>query len=268
MLTSSPFIFPKDKNGLQAYHPFALLPQLLTILIVTFLIMVLCLCYNKSLKKQKADQAPRGLALAAEIFIKWIEKQVIELMGTKYKILTVYVIYVLLFVGIGNLMSIVGFESIVTAYTVPLSLGLVAFFGIYYFGFKYQKWAFFRRFLDNPLEIIQQFVPLISISFRLFGNILGGSIIILLFTTLMNNLWGKIPFLGALDFLGGMILPLLNVYFDIFDGLIQSYIFIILTLSYWSLELAREKEPKEEAKKSKMRVVQVAQPMHKRVNLY
>ena len=249
-------------GGLSSWNYKEPLPQLLTIFLVTLIIMILCLSYHKSLKKQKADQAPRGLALASEIFIKWIERQVIELMGTKYKFLTVYVIYVLLFVGFGNLMSIVGFESIVTAYTVPLSLGLVAFFGIYYFGFKYQKWAFFRRFLDNPLEIIQQFVPLVSISFRLFGNILGGSIIILLFTTLFNNLWGKIPYIGAVDFLGGMILPLLNVYFDIFDGLIQSYIFIMLTLSYWSLELSRES--KETNQKERTRVIKV-DPTPKRV---
>ena len=246
---------PSGKSGMASWSPFVLLPQLLTILIVTFLIMILCWCYNRSLKKTVINEAPTGIVLFAEISIKWVERQVVDLMGTKYKFLTVYMIYILMFAGIGNLMPILGFESIVTAYTVPLTLGLVAFFGIYYFGLKYQKWAFFQKFLVNPLEIIQQFVPLISISFRLFGNTLGGSIIILLLSQLLGFIWGKIPFIGPVDLLSGMILPFLSIYFDMFDGLIQSYIFAILTITYWAMEM---QETKKESKiKNKERVISV-----------
>lgn len=56
--------------------------------------------------------------------------------------------YLLLYIGIGNLMSVVGFESLATAYTVPLSMGLVTFLGIYYFGIKYQKLVYFKSFLS------------------------------------------------------------------------------------------------------------------------
>ena len=243
------FIYLQAKSGLKAWDPFALLPQLVTIFIVTFLIMWICIAYNKSLKLSSTSQAPRGIVLVVELFIKWIERQVIELMGTKYKCLTVYVIYILLFVGIGNLMSVIGFESIVTSYTVPLSLGLVTFGGIYYFAFKYQKLMFFKKFLVNPLDLIQQFVPLISISFRLFGNILGGSIIILLVTTLLNNIWGKIPIFGPVDLLAGVFLPFLSIYFDIFDGLIQSYIFAMLTITYWAMEMQHGNDNHKEERK-------------------
>ncbi|WFG96572.1 F0F1 ATP synthase subunit A [Spiroplasma citri] len=235
-----------NKSGMDAWNYTILLPQLITIVITTFIIMLLSIGYYKRLKKLGPTDVPTGLVLFAEITIKWVEKQVVDLMGPKYKFLTVYVMYLLLYIGIGNLMSVVGFESLATAYTVPLSMGLVTFLGIYYFGIKYQKLVYFKKFFINPLELLTQFVPLISISFRLFGNILGGTVIITLFTALMSFIWGHIPYIGPVDLLAGVFLPFLSIYFDVFDGLIQAYIFAILTIAYWAREMKTETKEKKE----------------------
>ncbi|WP_374696626.1 F0F1 ATP synthase subunit A [Spiroplasma endosymbiont of Polydrusus formosus] len=235
-----------NKSGMDAWSYMVLLPQLITIVITTFIIMLLLIGYYKRIKKLGPTDVPTGLVLFAEIAIKWVEKQVIDLMGPKYKFLTVYVMYLLLYTGIGNLISVVGFESLSTTYTVPLSMGLVTFIGIYYFGIKYQKIVYFKKFFINPLELLTQFVPLISISFRLFGNILGGTIIITLFTALMGFIWGKIPYIGPVDLLTGIFLPFLSIYFDVFDGLIQAYIFSILTIAYWAMEIKTENKEKKE----------------------
>ncbi|AGM24671.1 F0F1 ATP synthase subunit A [Spiroplasma chrysopicola] len=230
----------ETQSGMGAWSYTILLPQLITIVITTFIIMMLSIGYYKRLKRLGPTDVPGGLVLFAEISIKWVEQQVVELMGPKYKSLTIYVMYLLLYIGIGNLMSVVGFESIATAYTVPLSMGLVTFIGIYYFGIKYHKIVFFKKYIVNPLELLTQFVPLISISFRLFGNLLGGSIIMALFSSLMGFIWGQIPYIGPVDLLSGVTLPFLSLYFDIFDGIIQAYIFAILTISYWALEIKEE----------------------------
>ncbi|MBW1242018.1 MAG: F0F1 ATP synthase subunit A [Spiroplasma poulsonii] len=241
-----------NKTGMDAWSYTILLPQLVTIVLTTFIIMLLSIGYYKRLKKIGPTDVPTGLVLFAEIAIKWVEKQVVDLMGPKYKFLTVYVMYLLLYVGIGNLMSVVGFDSLATAYTVPLSMGLVTFIGIYYFGIKYQKLMYFKKFIVNPLELLTQFVPLISISFRLFGNILGGTVIIALFTALMSFIWGQIPYIGPVDLLAGVFLPFLSIYFDVFDGLIQAYIFSILTIAYWAIEMhTDEKTDKEKTIKLK-----------------
>ena len=249
MNLNSKWIPDPTKSGFSAWSIYTLLPQLTSILIVTIVLSVLMFNYNRALKKTKVDEAPRGLVLFAEISIKWAERQVTELLGVRYKYLTVYFMYLLLYLGVGNLFSIIGFDSLVTAYTVPFTLGLVALFGIYYFGFKFQRLAYFKKYLNNPLEIIQQFVPLISMTFRLFGNILGGTIILLLLSTLLNNIWGKIPYIGAVDLLAGVIMPFLLIYFDLFDGLIQAFIFTILTFAYWSLEIAHGSERPEKKRK-------------------
>ncbi|UZQ32075.1 MAG: F0F1 ATP synthase subunit A [Spiroplasma phoeniceum] len=235
-----------NKSGMDAWSYTILLPQLVTIVITTFIIMLLSIGHYKRLKKLGPNDIPTGLVLFAEITIKWVEKQVVDLMGPKYKFLTVYFIYLLLYIGIGNLISVVGFESLATAYTAPLSMGLVTFFGIYYFGIKYQKLVYFKKFFVNPLELLTQFVPLISISFRLFGNILGGTVIITLFTALMSFIWAQIPYIGPVDLLSGVFLPFLSIYFDVFDGLIQAYIFAILTIAYWAMEMKTETKDKNE----------------------
>ncbi|WP_342252702.1 FoF1 ATP synthase subunit a [Spiroplasma endosymbiont of Amphibalanus improvisus] len=227
-----------DPSGMDSWNPLMLMPQLVTIFLVFLIMMILILSYNKSLKKASIDKAPTGIVLIGELVIKWLEEQIVDLMGTRYRGLTVYGLYLLFYLGIGNLMEVIGFDSIVSSFTVPLSLGIITFIGIYYFGIKYHKLVFFKKFL-NPLELIQQFVPLISISFRIFGNVLGGSIIVLLLTSLLNGIWSSIPYLGPVDLLAGMILPFLSIYFDIFDGLVQAYIFTILTIAYWAMEMGK-----------------------------
>lgn len=230
-------LIPGSGNGISAWSIYTLLPQLTAIFIVTGILMLLILAYNRALKKTAIDEAPRGIVLIAELIIKWSENQVTDLLGMKYKKVSVYFLFLLLYLGIGNLLGLIGFDSQVSDYMIPFTLGLVAFFGIYYFGFKYQKLAFFKRYLLNPLDVFQQFVPLISLTFRLFGNVLGGTILLLLLTSFLNYLWGHIPYIGPVDLLAGIFLPFFSIYFDIFDGLIQAYVFAILTIAYWSNEM-------------------------------
>ena len=82
--------------------------------------------------------------------------------------------------------------------------------------------------------------PLISLSFRLFGNILGGSIIISLLYYVANKAWALIPIIGEVNLLGSLITPVFHAYFDIFNGVIQAYVFTLLTMLYWSLETSSD----------------------------
>jgi F-type H+-transporting ATPase subunit a len=118
-----------------------------------------------------------------------------------------------------------------TSYTTTFAMGLVTFIGIYIFGIKFQRLAFFKRYL-NPLELLTQFVPLVSISFRLFGNILGGSIIMALLYQFSDLISRQVPIIGQVNFLAGFLAPFFHFYFDIFFGVIQAVIFSILTLVY------------------------------------
>jgi len=67
-------------------------------------------------------------------------------------------------------------------------MAIVTFVGIYVVGIRFQKLLFFKKYLVNPLELISQFSPFISLSFRLFGNVLAGSVILGMFYGLTGTI--------------------------------------------------------------------------------
>lgn len=237
-------------SSFSSWNPWRIMPQLVTIVLTAIIIIFVSLIYNYKVKKMKADEDPKGIVLIVELIIRKIEQLVIENLGIKFKNVTIYLLYLILYILIGNWLSIIGLESQMSSYTVTLSLALVTFIGIYYVGFKFQKFLFLKKYI-NPLEMITQFAPLISLSFRLFGNIIGGSIILTLLYGVTGNFWAKIPVIGQANFLMGGIGPFVHMYFDLFAGSIQALIFGVLTLVYWKLEIESGKETELEIKLSK-----------------
>ncbi|MBA3029458.1 MAG: F0F1 ATP synthase subunit A [Proteobacteria bacterium] len=110
----------------------------------------------------------------------------------------------------------------------PLSMGLLGFIVAHYVGIKERGFkaylsAYFEPFFFMlPLNIIDVLSKVISISFRLFGNIMGGSIIILVVSHLTYSI---------------VLPPLLNIFFGIFVGTIQAFVFTMLTVTYISLQV-------------------------------
>ena len=110
----------------------------------------------------------------------------------------------------------------------PLSLGLMGFViahaaGIRTKGLKtYLKEYCSPIFFMMPLNVIGELAKVVSISFRLFGNIMGGSIIIMVVSYLSYNL---------------ILPPLLNAFFGLFVGTIQAFVFTMLTVVYISVQV-------------------------------
>lgn len=110
----------------------------------------------------------------------------------------------------------------------PLGLGIMGFFIAHYAGIKakgfkdYSKEYFEPIFFMVPLNIISELAKVVSISFRLFGNIMGGAIIILVVSHLIYSL---------------ILPPLLVCFFGLFIGTIQAFVFTMLTLVYISVQV-------------------------------
>ncbi len=110
----------------------------------------------------------------------------------------------------------------------PLSLGLMGFVIAHYAGIrqkgfkKYIKAYFDPIFFMAPLNIIGEISKVISISFRLFGNIMGGTIIVLVVSHLVFSL---------------LLPPFLNAFFVLFIGGIQAFVFTMLTLVYIAVQV-------------------------------
>jgi F-type H+-transporting ATPase subunit a len=107
-------------------------------------------------------------------------------------------------------------------------LGIMGFFIAHYAGIKskgfkaYIKEYFQPIFFMMPLNVIGELAKIVSISFRLFGNIMGGSIIILVVSYLTYSV---------------VLPPFLYGFFGLFVGTIQAFVFTMLTIVYISVQV-------------------------------
>ncbi|AKU79291.1 F0F1 ATP synthase subunit A [Spiroplasma turonicum] len=239
----------------------SLTPQLFSIFLTFVIICTFCITYNVKIRNHDENKELSGFLVITEMFVSKVEGIVISVMGKEHRKLTPYIMYIFMYIVISSIVALFGFEPLTTSYTTTLSLAFVTFIGIYYFGIRYQKLAFFKKYL-NPVELVGQFVPLISLSFRLFGNMLGGSVILALLYTALINFQGSFAggsesvsqsiigdwttqykyFWSGLNIFTIILMPWLHLYFDLFDGVIQSIVFSMLTLSYWSSAAHGESE--------------------------
>ena len=210
-------------------------PQIFSLTLVTLILVIFAIVIYKKVKKQEPNKAPDGLLLVTEQYVMGVSNLFKEATGGVISKPEPYIFTLITFLGLSNLMGLLGLEPPTTSYSVTITLALVSWVGIYVVGLMYQKLRFFSKF-KNPAELIGQFAPLISLSFRLFGNMIGGAVIMYLIYTVTGTLWSKIPVIGELNLLGSIIAPAFHFYFDLFDGLIQAFVFTLLTMVYWSLE--------------------------------
>jgi F-type H+-transporting ATPase subunit a len=134
------------------------------------------------------------------------------------------------------------FRSMNTDLNSPISLAIMSMIAIEFWGistlgvFKYLG-KFFRNPITNPigfivgiLEFFTELARIISFTFRLFGNMLAGEILLLVMTFL-------IPFVVALPFYA----------LETFVGVIQAFVFFMLTVAFGALAVASHDEHEEEA---------------------
>lgn len=136
--------------------------------------------------------------------------------GTRY---VPYLVTVIIYIGISNIIGLFGMkpptkDMNVTAALAVMSIVLIEYSGIHAKGVK--RWA--KGFAQPvaivaPLNVLEILIRPLSLCMRLFGNVLGAFVI-------MELLKMLIP----------VVLPVpFSLYFDIFDGLIQAYVFVFLT---------------------------------------
>ena len=142
-----------------------------------------------------------------------------------------------IFIALCNTASIVPWLDEPTRdINTALALGIISFLYVQSFIIKtkginsYIKDLFKPFFIMLPLNVIGKLSSIVSISFRLFGNIFGGSIITkLYFTAIKGSL--LLELLGIISGLNFLIV----IFFTLFEGLLQAFVFSMLTLTYLSI---------------------------------
>ena len=141
------------------------------------------------------------------------------ILGADGKRYAAYLTSVLMYLGIANLIGILGFKPPtkdlnVTAALAIMSIVLIEYAGIHQKGVKRWLKGFAEPIaLVAPINVLELFIKPLSLCMRLFGNVLGAFVI-----------------MELIEYIMPVGLPVVfSMYFDIFDGLIQAYVFVFLT---------------------------------------
>ncbi len=145
--------------------------------------------------------------------------------------------------------SVIGMTQIFRSTTADLSVtmawalvttGLVWANNIKNFGFKAWLKSFTEPiFVMTPMNIVSEIASPLSLAFRHFGNVAGGGVLTTLIYSalalLSNVVLGWIPgFIGRLPIFQAGIPAILSIYFDLFSGFVQAFVFCLLTMVYIS----------------------------------
>lgn len=191
--------------------------------IISLIILILAFLANRTLKK--ATDVPGVFQNILEYAYDMLDNMAKGILGGNAKRFVNYIGTIFLFILFCNLSGLLGLRAPTADYGVTFLLGMVTFFIVNYQGIKNHGVGHFTSLFEPtpvlfPINLIGELANPLSISLRLFANLLSGVII-------MGLWYGMMPIFANIG-----IPAALHVYCDIFSGAIQTYVFCMLTMVY------------------------------------
>lgn len=198
-------------------------PEAIIQLVIVLLIGILAWWATKDLKRRPTGKKQ----VLVEYIYTTIQNVVNANMGEQYGDMIPFIGTLAVFIVTMNLLGLVGITPVTNNFSVTLALGLISFVVIQ--GYTMKKNGIGHYFLGYgqpmlmmlPINVIERVMLPVSLSLRLFGNILAASFLV----ELVYESLDKIAWIAQI----GLPVPL-HAYFDIFDGCIQMVIFVMLTM--------------------------------------
>jgi F-type H+-transporting ATPase subunit a len=224
-------------HGLIKYHLFGqelwITTTHVSVLLVSIAIMIFATIVNHKIKKANIEDTPGTLQNIAELAVEMLDKMVGTIMGSKGRNFVNYIGTIFIFILFSNISGLLGLRPPTADYGVTLPLGLITFLMIQYTNIKENKLGAFTGLFKPlpflfPINLIGEIAVPLSLSLRLFGNILSGTVMMALF-------YGLLPVFVKIG-----IPSALHVYFDLFSGAIQTYVFCMLTMVFVTDKMATE----------------------------
>lgn len=187
--------------------------------VVTWVIMALMVGLSIIFVRNLKVENPGKKQLALESFVNFLYDFFDNILGKAGRRYIPYLMTVVIYIGFANLIGLLGLTPPTKNLNVTAALSLMSIFLIEYSGIRkkgLKGWV--KSFAQPipiiaPINILEVFIRPLSLCMRLFGNVLGSFIIMELIKLI-------IPVIIPIPF---------SLYFDVFDGLIQAYVFVFLT---------------------------------------
>ena len=196
--------------------------------VVTWILMAVLVLLSVILVRNLKVENPGKVQLALEAGIGWAQDFFEGIIGKENRRYVTYLITVLLYLAAANTVApLLGFKPPtkdlnVTAALAIMSMCLIEFSGIRKNGVKHWVKHFAQPVpVVAPIMILEIVIRPLSLCMRLFGNMLAGFVV-----------------LELLKFFVPLLIPIpVSFYFDIFDGLLQAYVFVFLTALFMTEEM-------------------------------
>lgn len=215
---------------IHSYYEFQLFGQTVSInttmistTIVCLVLLGLILFARHEIMKDYDE--PNAVRNVVEMIVEMMDSMVESSMGKYAPKYRNYVITLMAFIFLANISGIFGLRAPTADFGTTFALALITFIMIEYAWIKGKGIGFVKDLFEPfpiffPVNVISEFATPVSMSLRLFGNVLAG--------TIMLGLWySLLPWFAKLG-----IPAFLHMYFDLFSGAIQTYVFGMLTMTF------------------------------------
>ena len=185
--------------------------------------------------------------LTRQHLVEWVvekaDRLVIGSMGEHFKGFVPFIAAILALSAFSSLLALVGLFAPTSDINITAGWAILVFILITYYKFKCGPLHYIKAMSDpillTPLNVISEVATPVSMAFRHYGNVLSGSVISVLIASALQGLSAKLfgwlpSILGEIPFLQVGLPAVLSIYFDVFSGLLQAYIFAMLTMMYVS----------------------------------
>lgn len=202
----------------------------LGIVIIMLVLLIFAIAANRRMRK--AEEVPGAFQNVIELIVEFLDNMVKGSMGKYAAKYANYIGSIFLFILFCNVSGLFGLRPPTADYGVTLPLGIMSFCIIQYNNIRYNKFGAFTDLFKPlpflfPINLIGEIAMPFSVSLRLFGNVLSGTVMMSLIYSLLGNF--------AIGWPG-----ILHIYFDVFSGAIQTYVFCMLTMVYVTQKLPEE----------------------------
>ncbi len=234
-------------------------PEFISSLVAMLVIIILVFIVYFKGKKYGPFDKPKGIVNIAETLVEFAEKNVKELMGKDFLPFTGYVLGLGLYIFISFIIGMIGLPNVIyvgpnailnenwlfkalpnpfTNLAFPLSIAFLTIILIQAYGLKYKRAKYFMKFVSPipAIELVSMWVPMLSLTLRLFGNAFAGFCLITLSYCALDGIASGFGLV-----LAPVLVPVVHAYFDVFDGLIQTVVFLMVTMLNIAQEGVEEK---------------------------